>query len=169
MEFTTEDIAREIGLSKQTVRNWITEGIVAIPNRPGTGKALLLTGLDAIQLLVAAELSHLGVGPKIFRLFVAQIAYHVWEQINALYMISEVQAKGQQAARIEPRKVIPIEEYIEAGRYYILYYDNSEESTFSITQVDCPTNDIDSVDVSRIMIDTLNLAQKAMSIFSKIG
>jgi len=71
-------IAKAAGLAPKTVLNWIASGVIPCGGlRLGQGSKIGLTRHDVLTIIVAAELSHLGIGPKSFTPLLVQLAYKV--------------------------------------------------------------------------------------------
>jgi len=176
MYYPVDETAEAVGAAPQTVRNWISSGVVPIPQDQRFGKRRYtgLTKHDVITVMIAAELSHLGVGPKSFCKIVPQIAYRVieisimldatWQNFNDLDFVEKLLQEKEQ-----PQLTHPIKDNINNKRYCIVYYDPDVEGNV----LKCVFGSVDSIiydaqDKTIILLDALKLANKARTILEKL-
>lgn len=157
--FRVEDVAEAVGLAPTSIRNWINRGHVELIHSAlfGKGSRAYFAYYDVILILIVAELSHLGIKPQSVR--------HVLVQINALVGNKIREAAGEWG---DPEQH---PNYRDFQRYAVLYFSREGGqdgieiySPADPREISKPTPE--SPDVTRIVIDCLALAEKAMHLFS---
>ena len=128
MYYPIEETAGAAGLAPQTVRNWIASGYIPTPkeNRFGKGKFTGLTNRDVIMIIVAAELSHLGIGPKSFSFLVPQLAQKVWMMGSYIKGAD----KGEYFTQTG-KDPVPMNKMVERNRFFAVYYDPNSGGKFN--------------------------------------
>lgn len=158
-----DETAKAAGLASQTVRNWIASGVLPVPNhRPGKGAKIGLSPFEVIVVLVAAELSHVGIGPKSFSPIVPQLAYKV--KIMGEYIKGADQGAYFIQAGAAP---VPMAEMVEQNRFFAIYYDPAAENGFSYMAAR-PDEILETVDTTKVVVDTFHLHYKADAILKSL-
>ena len=163
MLYPIDETAKAVGLAPQTVRNWIASGVLPVPNhRPGKGAKIGLSRFEVIVVLVAAELSHVGIGPKSFSPIVPQLAYNV-------KMIAEYLQGAEQGAYFiqSGHEPVHMAEMVEQNSFFAIYYDPSAENGFSCIAAK-PGDTLETVDTTKVVVDALHLHFKADSILKTL-
>jgi hypothetical protein len=160
-KFKGENIAKAVGIAPQTLRNWINSGnidLIYSLKAGGPGVRSLFSGLDFVQLLIAAELSHLGLGPKGFHPVLVQLTYNVARKIEEISLRGEAYYDFLQQRGIRNND----------KRFYAIYYKiDGNENSFLVKNQEEPGDVIqDAQDVTKIVIDCFELAKKAITLFA---
>lgn len=156
--FKIEDVAEAVGVAPTTIRNWISRGHIELLHTRlfGRGNRAYFAYYDVILIMIAAELSHLGIKPMDIRgSALAQIDSFVSQKIG--------EAAGVWG---DPQPY-----YENLKRYIGLFYTGDQSQPIDCYAINS-LNDIPQnghiVDVTRIVIDCKTLADKAIDIFKKL-
>ena len=173
MIFSIEETAKGVGVAAQTARNWISSGALPIPlaQRGGKGNPIGLTRFDVLVLLIAAELSHLGIGPKQFKEIVPKVAFKASEMISLLGKITEV--KNIEELHILKKvngKYQPVPAMIELRdtMYCVIYYDKAASGKLSYKICGAADTISEAADVTKIVVDLFRLGQKYINLLESI-
>ena len=167
MYHPVDETAQAVGVASQTVRNWISSGFLQIPCYTG------LTKHDVITVMIAAELSNLGIGPKLFEKIVPQVVHRVikisimldatWQNY---YDLDFVEKQLQEAT--SPQCIHHIKDKINRERYCIIYYYKNDDGN-ALKCIFVNNNMLnDEKDTTRIMIDLLEFSRKANRILAQL-
>lgn len=164
MSYSIEETAKAAGLAPQTVRNWISAGVLPTPkNRVGRGVLTGLTAFDVLMIIVASELSHLGIGPKSFSPLVPKLAYCVSD------MKKYIKGAEEGGYFIQAGKdPVPMADMVEQNRFFAVYYDPQAESGFNYTSAK-PDEILSTVDTTKVVVDAFALAFKADEIMKSLS
>ena len=163
MLYPVDETAKATGLAPQTVRNWIASGVLPVPNhRPGKGAKIGLSRFEVLVVLVAAELSHVGIGPKSFSPIVPQLAYKV-------KMMGEYIKGAEQGAYFiqSGHEPVPMAEMAERDRFFAIYYNPTVENGFSYIAAK-PDEILETIDTTKVVVDAFHLFYKADEILKNL-
>ena len=173
MIFNIEETARGVGIAAQTARNWISSGALQIPiaQRGGKGNPIGLTRFDVLVLLVASELSHLGIGPKQFKEIVPKVAVKASEMVSLLGMMTKTNRLDDLhiIKKINGKYTpIPAKSELRDMMYCVVYYDKNASGKLSYKICDAADIIPGAEDVTKIVVDLFQLGQKYINILEKI-
>lgn len=157
--FKIEDVAEAVGLAPTTIRNWIDRGHIELlySRLFGRGTRSYFAYYDVILIMIAAELSHLGIKPMDIRSAITEIHGFVNQKIS--------EAAGTWG---DPKEHPDYENF---HRYVALYYTGDKEFPIEsslLPNLNTVLPDHSIRDVTRIIIDCKMLAEKAMHIFKTL-
>ena len=153
--FKIEDVANAVGLAPTTIRNWLSRGHIDLVYTRffGRGSRAYFAYYDVILIMIAAELSHLGIKPMDVRIVLSDINAAVGNRIREI--------AGVRSDRTQKN----------FGRYIALYYTGDKKEPirlYSLYSFDKMLPLSGLIDIARIVIDSKTLAEKAIWLFSTL-